>query len=107
MGKKIAAPGKNLPKPEKELKAFAKTRLLAPGESQALTLRVRVADFASFDEERSQWSVEPGKYEARWGSSSQDIRLKQTFKIEEEILGEKVHRILLPKRELHQRQMYD
>lgn len=103
----IAAPGKSLSKPEKELKAFAKTRLLAPGESQALTLRVRVADLASFDEERSQWSVEPGKYEARWGSSSQDIRLKQTFKIEEEILGEKVHRILLPKRELHQGQMYD
>ena len=74
--------------------------VLAEGRNFLLNLQWR-------DPLCNQWSVEPGRYEARWGSSSLDIRLKQTFKIEEEILGEKVHRILLPKRELHQRQMYD
>lgn len=98
----IAAPGKSLPKPEKELKAFAKTRLLAPGESQTVTLRVPVANLASFDEARSQWMVESGKYQACWGSSSQDIRLEQVFKVVEEIPGEEVHRVLLPKREIHE-----
>ena len=58
----VKAPGKDMPKPARELKAFAKTRLLAPGESVTVEMAVAVADLASFDEVRSGWAVEKGRY---------------------------------------------
>lgn len=45
----VAAPGSTLPKPVRELKAFAKTRMLEPGESTMIRLCFRVNDLASFD----------------------------------------------------------
>lgn len=61
-------------KPEKELKAFAKTRELQPGETQTVTLRFSGKDLASFDGDRSEWVVAPGKYQLLLGASSRDIR---------------------------------
>lgn len=44
-------------KPESELKAFAKTKLLAPGESETVRLSFSERDIASFDEAASAWST--------------------------------------------------
>ena len=96
----VVAPGKQLEKPEKELRAFAKTRLLAPGESQKVSFLITSPDLASFDEKASCWKVEPGKYEVRWSSSSRDCRLKEHFSIRKATDIEKVNPVLLPRQEI-------
>ena len=45
-----SAPQGELGKPEKELGAYQKTRMLQPGESQRLCLELSVADMASYDD---------------------------------------------------------
>ncbi len=71
----VAAPdSKAANKPAKELKAYAKTKLLKPGESETLTLLVKAADLASFDETASAWVVAEGEYQFLVGASSQDIK---------------------------------
>ena len=62
-------------KPEQELKAFAKTRELKPGETETVTLRVPAADLASYDEATSSWVVTPGSYLFKVAASSRDIRV--------------------------------
>ena len=58
----VHAPGKDWDKPERELKAFAKTPLLAPGETATVALHVTRDSLASWDEEEAVWVVEPGRY---------------------------------------------
>ena len=61
-------------KPEKELKAFAKTALLQPGESTTLTMRVAAADLASFCCKENAWKVAAGNYQFLVAANSRDIR---------------------------------
>ena len=71
----VAAPdSKAANKPVKELKAFAKTKNLKPGESETITLSVNAADLASFDEAASAWVVAEGEYQFIVAASAQDIK---------------------------------
>lgn len=71
----VAAPNSaKMNKPEKELKAFAKTKELKPGETATVTLTVKAADLASFDEATSSWVVDAGSYKFLVGASSRDIK---------------------------------
>ena len=75
----ISAPdNKAANKPAKELKAFAKTKLLKPEESETLTLNVKAEDLASFDEAASAWVVAEGEYQFLVAASSQDIKATLT-----------------------------
>lgn len=85
----VSAPGQDMPKPAQELKAFAKTRLLEPGESERVTLTVNADDLASFSEDASAWVRENGVYEFHLGASSRDIRLKGNV----EVIGKIVERV--------------
>ena len=71
----VAAPdSKAANKPAKELKAFAKTKNLKPGESETVTLKVKAADLASFDEAASAWVVAEGEYQFIVAASAQDVK---------------------------------
>lgn len=69
-------------KPEKELRAFAKTKELQPGESEILTLSFDIDDLASFDEDKSAWRRDAGLYRMLIGASSRDIRAELPFEVE-------------------------
>ena len=77
----VAAPAGGFEKPARELKAFAKTKLLAPGESETLTMKVSAYELASFNEEHSAWETASGTYQVMFGASVDDIRGKVTFKL--------------------------
>ena len=91
----ISAPdNKAANKPAKELKAYAKTKALKAGESETVTLTVKTADLASFDEEASAWVVAEGEYQFLVGASSQDI--KATLPAAVKASTEKVNDVLKP-----------
>lgn len=92
----LAAPQQGMEKPVQELKGFAKTRLLQPGESQRITFTLDPHALASFQSGVSAWVAEAGSYEARIGASCRDIRLKASFNLAEPIIVEKVNDILYP-----------
>lgn len=77
----VAAPKGNLEKPVKELKAFAKTSLLKPGQSETLTMTIPVRDLASFDEAGSQWVADAGTYTFFVGDNVEDIKEKVTLQL--------------------------
>ena len=95
----VQAPEVKIEKPAQELKAFAKTRELQPGESQVITMTIPVRDLASFDEKGSQWLTEAGTYTFRIGNSSRNIAATATLKLAE--YTEKTTNALAPKQELN------
>ena len=92
----VSAPGIKMDKPVKELKAFAKTKLLQPGESQTLSFDLTSADLASFNSASSTWVTEAGDYTVSFGNAEQNFT-SASFKISKEIRGEKVNKVLRPK----------
>ena len=95
----VQAPAGILEKPAQELKAFAKTRELKPGESQTLTMTIPVRDLASFDESASQWLTEAGTYTFRIGFSSRDIKATLPLALKE--YTEKTTNALAPQQPLN------
>lgn len=95
----VTAPKGKIEKPAQELKAFAKTRELQPGESETLMMTVLKRDLASFDEAGSQWIAEAGQYLFKVGNSSRDIKLTASLKLTE--YTESVHNAMAPKQPLH------
>ena len=95
----VTAPKGKLEMPSQELKAFAKTRELQPGEQQTLTMQIPVRMLASFDEQESQWLTVSGQYTFRIGASSRDIRCTATAKVGQ--YTEKVSNALAPQQKLN------
>ena len=67
-------------RPIKELKRFTKVEL-SPGETKTVTFTLDRAALAYWDDAEHAWSAEAGKFELLIGSSSQDIRLRDTFEL--------------------------
>lgn len=91
----LAAPNQSMKKPIRELKGFAKTKLLQPNESETLTFQLVANDLASFDEKQSSWVAETGNYIVQIGASSADIHLEGKFSTEVMVV-EKVSKALVP-----------
>jgi beta-glucosidase len=92
----VSAPFRKLEKPAAELKAFAKTRPLKPGESQTLSFTLKPRQLASFDPASSSWIAEAGKYDIRVGGSSRDIRQTAGFTLEKDIVVKRESTALVP-----------
>ena len=96
----ISAPdNKAANKPVKELKAYAKTKQLKPGESETLTLTVKAADLASFDEAASAWVVTEGTYQFLVAASAQDI--KATLTANAKTSQVKAHDVMKPQAKMN------
>ena len=92
----LHAPNVEIEKPVQELKGFAKTRLLKPGESQEISFTLDARSLASFWTNISSWVAEKGTYEVHIGASSKDIRLTADFTLPKTVVVEKVHQVLYP-----------
>lgn len=90
----LSAPGKTIDKPKSELKAYAKTKGLNPGESQTVILTLNKKDLASYETGKSAWIAEAGTYKILVGASSLDIRQIAEFDVAKELSVEKVQHIL-------------
>jgi beta-glucosidase len=93
----LAAPTGSLHKPESELRAFGKSKLLAPAESQTLTFELSASDLCSFHPGLSAWMADAGTYTVKVGSSALDIKGKATFTLAQAKQMDKLPAILLPK----------
>lgn len=68
----------SVPRPIKELKGFKKV-FLDPGQQENVMFELGWKDLAFFDESKNEWVTEPGEFKILVGSSSRDIRLKDTI----------------------------
>ena len=82
-------------KPKKELKAFQKTPLLQPGETQELQFQIPVEALASFNEKDSRWQVEGGQYQVQVAQNSRDVKASLPVQLSERIT-ETVQPLMLP-----------
>lgn len=105
-GKEVAqvyyeAPQGELGKPARELIAFAKTKKLAPGESQELTLEFKISDMASYDDSgvtghKSCYVLEAGEYNIYVGNSVKNLTKINTYNEEELVVVEKLQEAMAP-----------
>jgi beta-glucosidase len=72
-----------------ELKGFVKTKELAPGESQKVTVFVPWRELACYSEQRAAWVIERGSYALRLGTSSAQTELIGQIVANEDIIIEK------------------
>jgi beta-glucosidase len=76
----VGNPSAHLPRPPQELRAFDKVHLKS-GETKRVKLHFDRSALSYYDPAKSAWTLEPGKYEIRVGSSSRDIRARQALNI--------------------------
>ncbi len=96
----VAAPNsKKANKPEKELRNYTKTRLLQPGETETVTMKVTDADLASFNEKASSWVTTAGTYRFLICSSASNIEAETPVKVKS--YTKKVANVLKPQVKLN------
>lgn len=94
-----------LGKPSKVLIAFAKTKLLAPGEKQTLTLSADWRTFASYDDagvtgHKSAWMLEKGEYIFLLGTSVRDTNEGAAgWELQEDLILEQLTEVMAVKPE--------
>ena len=86
-----SAPQGKLGKPARELAAFKKTKLLSPGESEAIAMSFDIGDMASFDDlgkiKKSAFVLEKGTYSFYLGNSVRATeKLRYDFVLSEDII---------------------
>ncbi len=97
----ISAPATStMKKPAEELKGFAKTRLLQPGQTQTISFPIKAADLASYNTAASAWIADAGTYIVKVGASSSDIKGSASFMLAKPVITQKVHDVLKPQMEI-------
>lgn len=79
----IGNPDSTVPRPLKELKAFEKV-FLRKGEVKEVSVIIPLIELGYYNTVLQSWVTENGSYEVYVGSSSQDIRLSESFFVKRE-----------------------
>ncbi len=99
-----SAPEGKLGRPAKELRAFKKTKLLSPGESENIFLSFPISQMATFDDlgvySKSAYILEGGKYSFYIGTSIRDNTCADfAYEVNEEfVLVEQLTQLVAPKK---------
>ncbi len=98
------APQGLLGKPSRELKAFAKTAALAPGEHEIAKLKIPLSSLASYDDSgvtghKSCYVLEAGTYEIYIGADVRSACLAGSVTIPELVIVQQLEEALAPKLE--------
>lgn len=80
-----ACPRGELEKERKRLAAFAKTKELAPGGEQVITLPFRMEDLASFDVKKGEYVLEAGDYHLLLGDDVSRCRETAVISLKERV----------------------
>lgn len=96
-----SAPHGKLGKPSKELAAFKKTKLLAPGETETVALSFNINDMASFDDlgklQKSAFVLEKGTYSFHLGNSVRHtIQLDYEYELKKDVIVKQSKSLLKP-----------
>ena len=96
-----SAPQGKLGKASRELSGFAKTKYLAPGETEDLSIRFAINDMASFDDygvvAKSCFVLEKGVYHIYVGTSVRDVeKLEFTYELTDNVITEQLHSYCAP-----------
>ena len=105
-GKEVAqvyasSPSITVGRPAQELVAYAKTGLLASGESETLTLAVAKRDLGWYNAEECSWILEKGEYILKIGSSSRDIKSEVSVEVKNPVILEKTNNSLQMKKKIN------
>ena len=73
---------------KQRLVAFAKTKELAPGETQEVTLTVSLRDLSCYDEAKAAWVLRSGAYVLRLGNASNNNKAVAVLTLAEEAILE-------------------
>ena len=71
-------------KPVHELRGFVKVNL-KPGETAQVQFTLDERAFAHYDSPVADWLIESGEYEVQLGSSSRDLRLRETITVHADV----------------------
>lgn len=77
----VTFPAEIAPRPVKELKGFAKTRLLQPGESETISITIPASELQHYDESQHSWTFTSGTYTFCVGSHANDVRSKGSLQL--------------------------
>ncbi len=99
----VALPNGQLVHPARELRTFAKTRLLQPGDAETVRLALAPRDFTYYDTEQAAWVTPSGSYTITVGTSSRDLQKAGQVTVSEDRLVEKATPVLRPQVKITER----
>ena len=97
----VTAPEGRLTKPYRELRGFGKTRLLAPGEEENLTIEIPTFSLASYDEAKAAYVMEAGDYIVRIGRNINDTVPVASVTLDEEAVTVQLRNEMVPNHEIN------
>ena len=89
----VSAPSGALEKEYRRLCGFAKTGLLAPGESEVATIQFSVSGMSSYNEGTAEWILEEGLYGLWIGNSLEGSQIEVLLSLSEKKVLQKVKNI--------------
>ena len=82
----VSMPDGKTEKAERELKGFAKTEVLKPGEKTSVSIHIPWDGLSCYEEKSSVWLIEKGRYKLRMGTSSEETVCICELDVSEDII---------------------